>query len=157
MEEENNVFIPLVTIRLVKEKALPYGKSSVCNSEQVVKLANQIVEGADREYVMVLSVDSKSCPVAIEVISIGTLTEALVSGREVYKHCIQCGAAGIIVIHNHPSGNPTPSKEDYLMTEKLNKVAMLLGIEFLDHIIVGDEGRYYSMSENGDIRCEIGA
>jgi len=151
MKKETNIYIPLVTIRLVKEKELPYGKESVCNSKQVVKLANQIVEGVDREVVMVLSVDSKSRPVAIEVIAIGTLTEAVLSGREVYKHCIQCSAAGIILIHNHPSGNPVPSEQDYIMTRKLQKAAELLDIQLLDHIVVGDEGRYYSMKENGDI------
>lgn len=151
MEKENNVYIPLVKIRVVKEKDLPYGKERVCNSELVVKLANQIVEGADREYVMVLSVDSQSKPVAIEVVAIGTLTEAKISGREVLKHMVANSAAAAILLHNHPSGNPIPSKEDYIMTSKLQQAAELLDIQLLDHIIIGDEGHYYSMSENGDI------
>lgn len=151
MEKECNVYIPLVKLRVVKERDLPYGKLCVYNSEQVVKLANQIVKGADREYVMVISCDSQNMPVAIEVISIGTLTEAKVAGREVYKHAVTNSAASIIFVHNHPSGNPAPSKTDYLMTKKLQMAAELLDIQFLDHIIIGEEGLYYSMKENGDI------
>lgn len=151
MENKNNVYIPLVRLHVVKEKNLPYGNLSVCNSEQVVKLANQIVEGVDREYVLVISCDSQNKPVAIEVIAIGTLTEAKIAGREVFKHAILNTAASIIFIHNHPSGNPVPSETDYLMTGKLQKAAELLDIQFLDHIVIGDEGRYYSMKENGDI------
>lgn len=151
---ENNVYVPLVRVRMVRDKMLSYGKESVCTADKAVKLANQIVEEADREYVMVLSLDSKSKPVAIEIVSIGSLTEAMVTGREVFKHAIQSSAACIILLHNHPSGCPKPSEQDYLITQKLQKAAELLGIELVDHIIVGDEGRYYSMYENKEMVME---
>lgn len=152
---ENNVYVPLVQVRMVRDKMLPYGKESVCTADKAVKLANQIVEEADREYVMVLSLDSQSKPVAIEIVSIGSLTEAMATGREVFKHAIQSSAACIILLHNHPSGCPQPSEQDYLITQKLQHAAELLGIELVDHIIIGDEGCYYSMNENKELMIAI--
>ena len=148
---ENNMYVPLIQLRMVRDKTLPYGKASVCTAEKAVKLAQQIVEDADREYVMVLSLDSQSKPVAIEIVSIGSLTEAMATGREVFKHAIQSSAACIILLHNHPSGCPQPSERDYLLTQKLQNVAELLDIELVDHIIIGDESHYYSMHENKEM------
>jgi DNA repair protein RadC len=83
-------------------------------------------------------------------ISEGTLTNSLIHPREAFKDAIKESAASIIFVHNHPSGDPSPSREDILITERLVNVGDLIGIRVLDHIIVGD-GKYTSMRETGYI------
>lgn len=80
------------------------------------------------------------------MVSTGSLTASVVHPREVYKIAIQKSAYSIIVLHNHPSGDPSPSKEDIQITERLKKVGELIGIPLLDHIIIGD-GIYRSLKE----------
>ncbi len=84
-------------------------------------------------------------------ISEGTLTNSLIHPREAFKDAIKESAASVIFVHNHPSGDPEPSREDILITERLVNVGDLIGIRVLDHIIVGD-GKYMSMREKGYIK-----
>jgi DNA repair protein RadC len=84
-------------------------------------------------------------------ISEGTLTNSLIHPREAFKDAIKESAASVIFVHNHPSGDPGPSREDILITERLVTVGDLIGIRVLDHIIVGD-GKYMSMREEGYIK-----
>ena len=104
---------------------------------------------ADREYLLVISVDSKGRPLAIEIVSIGTVNATLAEPREIFKHAILANAAGIILVHNHPSGDCTPSEEDEEMTRRINESGKLLGILVRDHVIIGDG--YFSFHEEGDI------
>jgi len=84
-------------------------------------------------------------------VSIGSLDASIVHPREVYKVAILANSSSIIVCHNHPSGDPTPSREDINVTKMLKEAGELLGIPVLDHIIVGSEGAYYSLKERGDM------
>ena len=81
-------------------------------------------------------------------ISIGTLTNTLVHPREVYEPAIRCGAAHIILAHNHPSGDPAPSAEDHRLTRTLKEAGALLGIPVTDHVILGGDA-FFSFSEEG--------
>lgn len=81
-----------------------------------------------------------------EVISIGTLTSNLVHPREVFQPAIEFSAAAIILAHNHPSGDPTPSEDDIVVTKQLVEVSKIMGFEILDHVVVG-KGRYVSMRD----------
>ena len=81
-------------------------------------------------------------------ISKGTVNAALVSPRELFIEALQKNAVSIILLHNHPSGDPTPSKEDILLTRKVRDAGNLIGIDLLDHIILGDN-TYISLSEKG--------
>lgn len=83
-------------------------------------------------------------------ISVGSLNYSIVHPREVFTEAIKKSANSIILMHNHPSGNPSPSREDVNVTERLQKSGEILGIEVLDHIVIG-EGIYYSLREEGDI------
>jgi DNA repair protein RadC len=80
------------------------------------------------------------------VVAIGSLTAALVHAREVFKPAVLANAAAVILAHNHPSGDPEPSREDRELTERLVKAGRLLGITVLDHVIVGEE-RFYSFAD----------
>ena len=101
-----------------------------------------------REKFVAVFLDGRRQVVGAEVISVGTLTATLVHPREVFRPAILAGAGSILVCHNHPSGNPNPSAEDRLLTERLAQAARLLGITLDDHIIVGKEG-YVSLRQLG--------
>ena len=147
MERQN--YVPLVRLTMVKEKELPYGVKRINEPELVAELAGQILKDADREYLLVISVDARSKPLAVEIVSIGTVNASLAEPREIFKHSILNNAAGIILIHNHPSGDCEPSEADRRITERIEKGGSLLGIEIFDHVIVGDG--YYSFRESGEL------
>ncbi len=92
----------------------------------------------DREHFRVILLNTKNHVLGIETVSVGSLNASLVHPREVFKKAIQRSAAAMILIHNHPSGDPTPSTEDMEITKRLCDAGRLMGIEILDHIIIGD-------------------
>ena len=104
-----------------------------------------------REVFLVLLLNAKNKVERVACVSIGTLTASLVHPREVFRGAILHGAASIILAHNHPSGDPTPSREDIEITERLAEGGKLLGIDLLDHVIVGTEGRFESLRESGHL------
>lgn len=131
-------YIPLVRMSMIKEKEVPYAREVFNKPEKVAELAKDILHGADREYLLVLSIDSKCRPVAVEIVSIGTVNATLAEPREIFKHAILAGAAGIILAHNHISGDCAPSEEDTALTERIAKAGRLLGIPVEDHVIIGE-------------------
>lgn len=102
----------------------------------------------DREYFKVISLNTKNRVLRIETVAIGTLNSCVVHPREVFKNQVKHSAAAIIIAHNHPSGDPAPSSEDTTITTRLIDAGKILGIEVLDHIIIGN-GRYLSFKEKG--------
>ncbi|MEF2243347.1 RadC family protein [Paenibacillus sp. IITD108] len=103
-----------------------------------------------KEHFLCLFLNTKNHVIARETMSIGTLNAALVHPREVFRAAIKHNSASIICVHNHPSGDPTPSPEDISLTKRLTEAGQLIGIEVLDHVIVGD-GRYISLKEHGHL------
>lgn len=103
---------------------------------------------ADKEHFMIIMLNTKNRVIAKKVISIGHLQASLVHPREMFKEAIRRSSAALILVHNHPSGDPTPSREDLATTERLREAGAVLGIDILDHIIVGDN-RYFSFREHG--------
>ncbi|NLW44448.1 MAG: DNA repair protein RadC [Syntrophomonadaceae bacterium] len=104
----------------------------------------------DREHFKCLYLNRKNQVISLETISIGGLANSLVHPREVFKPAVKRSAAAVILIHNHPSGDPTPSQEDINITRRLIESGKLLGIEVLDHVIIGD-GRYVSLKASNVI------
>lgn len=102
----------------------------------------------DREHLKVVLLSAKSEVLAVETVSIGSLVSADAHPREIFKPAIRHSAASIIVIHNHPSGDSTPSTDDVLLRRRLKQAGDLLGIELLDHIIIGDN-EFTSLKELG--------
>ena len=100
----------------------------------------------DKECFMMLSLDGKGALIKESTVSIGTVNSSLASPREVYLEAVKNGAVSIILVHNHPSGNPNPSKNDLIVTRKMKDAGQLLGITLIDHIIIGDNS-YVSLSE----------
>lgn len=100
-----------------------------------------LLRGMEREVLLALLLDGKHRLRRIERISEGTLTSALVHPREVYTPCVREAAAALIVVHNHPSGDPEPSEEDVSVTRRLAEAGQILGIPLLDHVVVAEEGQ----------------
>ena len=100
----------------------------------------------ERECFVVVLLNTRHVPLGVHVASIGTLGSAPVHPREVFRPAVVAGAAAIIVVHNHPSGDASPSAEDRVVTERLRKVGELLGIEVLDHLVVGAD-RFFSFAD----------
>lgn len=135
-----------VSVQLVRE-APDYEPVQITDASDVYRFLSDIQQ-YDREVLYSLHLDGRSRVVGCEEVSRGCLTSALVHPREVYKAAILGSAASIIVAHNHPSGDPTPSPEDVSMSKQLSEAGRILGIELLDSIVIGD-GSFYSLRGAG--------
>lgn len=151
MTEIHTNYVPLVRLHAVKERFLPYGVEGNINTpEKVVKMVSRLLKDADREHALAISVDAKSKPVGIEIVAVGSLNVAYIEPRELFKHAILSNASGIILVHNHPSGDITPSVEDWHLTYRIMEAGALLGVELLDHIITGDNEEFVSLSQTSE-------
>lgn len=142
--------VDIVSIKLVKESSLLYKERSVKSPEDGYKLFKQFLGDVDREHFIVVCLDSKNQPLSINTCHIGSLSASIVHPREVMKTAILSNANSIIVGHNHPSGMVDPSKEDIEVTKRLVEAGKIIGIDVLDHIIIGD-GCFLSLKEKSYI------
>jgi DNA repair protein RadC len=108
------------------------------------------MENLDREHFVVLYLDRKNNVNAINTVSIGGLSSTPVHPREVFKPAILTSSAGVVLVHNHPSGDPAPSADDVNITRRLIEAGKILGIDVLDHVVIG-VGRYHSMKASSSI------
>lgn len=136
-------------LKVVRERRPHYGiAGNLRTSADVYKAFHERFDRSDREEFLVVPLDGKNRALGFHVVSVGTLTASLVHPREVFKIVLLANAAAIIVVHNHPSGDPTPSAEDIAITQRLQEAGDLLGIRILDHVVIGD-GRYVSFADDG--------
>ncbi len=136
-------YIPVYRIELVRERTLKVEpRRRVSNSEDVVAILQDELLKADREKLICLMLNSKNVVIGMDVVSVGTLNQSSAHPRELYKSAILTNAASIILVHNHPSGDPTPSRDDAQMTERVAKAGEILGIKLLDHVIIAELGSY---------------
>lgn len=101
-----------------------------------------------REQILIVFIDSKSKVLKDMVISTGTVNTSIVAPREIFLNALKYGATSIIMLHNHPSGNPSPSKEDINTTKRIKEAGNLIGIKLMDHIIIGDN-KFVSLKGEG--------
>lgn len=141
--------IQIVSLRMVREQAsILFPQRKISKLADAAELFRQFIGDCDREVFCIMTLDTKNQPTALHQVSCGTLSASLVHPRETYKLAILSNAASIIGCHNHPSGDPTPSPEDVELTERIRDAGSLLGIELLDHIVLG-EGSFISLKERG--------
>lgn len=134
--------------RVLQKKSILYQKFT--DAYQVASYYQDKIGHFKQEYFICIYLDVSKKLIHEKVLFIGTLNCSLVHPREVFKEAYQVSASSIICIHNHPSGEVLPSKEDVLFTSQLVKVGKMLGIEVIDHIIIGED-KYYSFFENNRI------
>ncbi|USK86149.1 JAB domain-containing protein [Peribacillus asahii] len=142
--------VNIVSIKMVKENSFLYPQRNVKSPEDAFILLKQFLGEADREYFIVVCLDTKNQPTAINVCHMGSLNASIVHPREVLKVAILSNSASIIVGHNHPSNDPTPSREDIEVTKRLTEAGKIVGIDLLDHIIMGTDN-FISLKEKGYI------
>ena len=141
--------LEVVNVRLVKEPSM-ISETPVRTSEDAAQLIKDMLSQFDREVFCILNVASDGKPISMNIVSIGTIDQALVSPREVFKSSILSNAAGFLAFHCHPSGNPTPSRIDAVTTQRLKEAGELLEIRMVDHLVVGcGSGRSFSFSREG--------
>lgn len=140
--------ISIVSIKMVREASVLYDIRKIGSPKDGVELGKKFLGDADREQLIVCCLDTKNQPTAINVVSVGSLNTSIVHPREVFKPAILSNSASIILFHNHPSGDPEPSKEDISITERIKESGNILGIKLIDHIIIGDDS-YCSLKERG--------
>ena len=123
-------------------------RPAVETPEAVASLARGMLEGKKKEHFLALLLDTRNHLIKIAEISIGSLDASIVHPREVYKEAIAASAAAIIFVHNHPSGDPTASEDDVKLTRGLVEAGEIIGIEVLDHIIIGGK-KFFSLKREG--------
>jgi DNA repair protein RadC len=140
----------LASVELGKRLAIlaPAKRTVVTAPSDVAGLLMMRMRDLDREYFKALILNIKNEVLKIVDISVGSLNSSIVHPRELYKSAIKVSGARLIIAHNHPSGDPTPSEDDIRLTKRLVEAGDILGIELLDHIIFGD-GRFCSLKEEG--------
>jgi DNA repair protein RadC len=118
--------------------------------EKIVEIMRPIVaENPYQERFWVIALNTKMDLIAYHLVSVGTLDSSIVHPRDVFRSLIMSNAAGFVAVHNHPSGDVTPSRADYSVTRQIKEAGKIMKIEFLDHIIIGDS--YYSFNERGEL------
>ena len=144
---KDNLGLPIVRVRLEQDRAI--GKESVNTQDKAVEYIIREFADLDREVFMILNLDTALRPINLNVVSMGTLSEAMVHPREVFKASILSNASSVICIHNHPGGDVTPSDPDIAVTNRLTECGKILGIEVADHLIIGGrDGTYFSFQES---------
>lgn len=141
--------IQVLSLRMVREQtSILYPQRKINNPGEAADIFRQFIGDCDRESFCILTLDTKNQPTALHQVSCGTLNASLVHPRETYKLAILSNAASIIACHNHPSGDPVPSPQDIELTERIRDAGTLMGIELLDHIVLGHQS-HISMKERG--------
>ncbi|MFZ7102312.1 MAG: RadC family protein [Peptococcaceae bacterium] len=142
----------LATVEIGKRISLQGGefKPTIQSPEDVCNLVMEEMRFLDREHFRALLLNTKNQVISCEMISIGNLNSSLVHPRELFKIAVKRSAAALILVHNHPSGDPTPSRDDIEITLRLVEAGKIMGIGILDHIIVGNK-IFVSMKEKGVI------
>jgi len=130
---------PIQRIQVVREGSIRSRPQITC-TKTAQKFAQRFFDErmSDRESFVVVHLDTKHRPLSVEVATTGTLDASLVHPREVFKGAILAGASAVLLMHNHPSGDPTPSREDFAVTKRIEEAGEILGIQVLDHIVVGE-------------------
>ena len=137
--------VDVVNIQLVKEKSIFYEGRTIRNPKETYILLQDFLRYSDREKFIVVCLNAKNEPINICTICVGSVNKAFVSPMDVMKPAILSNSYKIILAHNHPSGDPNPSVDDYKMTENIRQAGEILGIEILDHVIIAGDS-YFSFA-----------
>ena len=123
-------------------------KPLVKTPDEVVSLVRGRLKGKKKEHFLTLLLDTRNQLIKVSEISVGSLDTSIVHPREVFREAISASAASVIFVHNHPSGDPEASEDDIKLTKRLAEAGEIMGIDVLDHIIIGDK-EYLSLKSKG--------
>ena len=143
--------IPRYKISMVKDGSICAERRTITRSNDLLPILREYFAHHDREEMLCVLLDAKHKIIGLHTVSIGSMSYAIVHPRETFKAAIVSNCAAVILAHNHPSGDPTPSQEDRQLTTRLKDCGVLLGIPVLDHLVIGDEGHYVSFADRGEL------
>jgi len=132
-------------------KDLPLSDDSFTTPTDIVKIVGTMLQDEAVEVAILMCLTAKQQLLCFHTLSRGSLDSSIIHPREVFKVAMLSNAHGIVLVHNHPSGDPTPSRCDRLVTERLQSAGDLIGISLLDHIIVAGGDKYFSFRQSGDL------
>ena len=144
--------IPVYKVSLVRERTLSQlQRPQIRTAAHAAEVLGAYLAEADRENLVVMLLNSKNRIIGINTVSVGHLSSSLAHPREILKPAILSNAAAFLLGHNHPSAEVTPSAEDVELTKRVFATGDLLGIRLLDHLIIAEDGRWYSFQEDGGL------
>jgi DNA repair protein RadC len=135
-----------VRSQLVREKEMPHVKIS--SSSDAAKYIREQIGDYDREVILAIALNARNSVNATSIVHIGSGNESVADTADIVRVALNSCSRNLIIAHNHPSGEPSPSTEDQAITKRLKEAASLLGIKLMDHIIIGDDA-YYSFADEG--------
>ena len=136
-------YIPVYHVELVRDRVIQVEpRTAIHNPDDVVAILRDELLQADREKLICLMLNTKNVVIGMDIVSVGSLSASIGHPREIFKAAILKNAAAIILAHNHPSGDPSPSQDDIRLTERISQAGEILGIKLLDHVILGELGSY---------------
>ena len=140
--------IPIYQVQLVRESSVTVERNSILRPIDAYNIAREHYKTLDREMFSVMMLDAKNKVIGINTVSVGSLSASIVHPREVFKPCLLSNTATVILLHNHPSGDPDPSQQDLEVTRRLVDAGNILGITIKDHVILGED-THFSFREKG--------
>ncbi len=142
--------VPGFRIGLIREPGVLLAeRPSMQSPSEAAPILHEYIGDLDREVFVLALLTARNRVLGLHTVSVGCLSASLVHPREVFKPAILASAAGLVIAHNHPSGDPEPSAEDLALTRRLAAAGSLLGIEILDHLVIGEGSRYVSLKDRG--------
>lgn len=142
--------LPIVKVALVRERTVPADVKIITSPADAFAILQPLIGDADREHFVVLMLNTRNAVIGIHTVSTGTLNASLVHPREVFKAALLANTAALILGHNHPSADLSPSVEDVALTKRLRDAGELMGLPVLDHLIIGHD-HFISLKERGDL------
>ena len=147
MQEQEPFKLEVVSIRLVKDAPL-FSDHKIKSPADAVKVLGDFLCEMDREVMCVINLRADGIPINCNIVSMGTINQTIAEPKEIFKASILSNAAEMLLVHNHPSGELNPSKQDIMVTDRMLKLTELMGIKLADHVIVGgDNSQYFSFRE----------
>ena len=141
-------------VALVREESTPYDAPQHCSEPSAAaRFLHPLLSSWDREVVGAIFLDIRNRAIGHQLAYIGTLSRTAVEPRGILSAALLANAAGIILFHNHPSGDPTPSAEDFHFTRRMSDACEILGVKLLDHIVVGEWPAFVSLQQRGAIQA----
>lgn len=140
--------INIVSLQMIKTDTLSYLNRRITSPEDATEIMKTFIGNSDREHLILICMNSKNEPTHIQTISIGSINKSVIHPREIFKTAILSNANSIMIGHNHPSGDVTPSPEDVNVTERLMLISEIMGILFYDHIVFSESHTHSIMHHN---------
>lgn len=145
--------INVITLKQVRERTELYETNAITSPEDAAGIIHKVfdLEHETVEVFGALTLNTKNIVIGAHELGRGTVNQAIATPREVFKAALMNNAISVIIFHNHPSGEMTPSREDLQMTQRMVDAGKLIGIEVLDHIITGFDGKFHSLNRAGQM------